>query len=467
MAWPAVLATCLAIPAAYLGSLRAFNGSRRRGEPPLLRGSLPFLGVALPFGRDAMGFLAQAREDHGDVFTLLVGGRRMTFVLDPMGVPEVLKAKPLSFEPIGDEVMASAFGLPEIRDLDGQEPLEKLARVYLKGQHLGPVTGRMEARLRRLLPELLGERRELELYRFIWELMFAAGTDALFGDALADPELARAFEDFDRDFPLMVAGMPDFMVKQGVVGREALVGRLGANIEAGAPELSEWMKRRREIIRACALEPEQIGCMQAAVLWAAHANTIPAAFWALVHLIHDREAGAAVRAELAACDTFDTEALDSLRLLDSAIREALRLSSGSLTVRRAMLDFELGTPSGSWALREGDRVCIAPYLSHRDPEIFEEPERYRHDRFYIERGVKQFFKGGERVPMPLMPFGAGVSMCPGRFFAINEVKLLVALMLSRFELELAAPGPLPGFDLSRAGLGIYPPSHDVVVRLAR
>lgn len=466
MAWPTVLATCLAVPVAYLATVRVFNGSRRRGEPPLLRGWLPFLGVALAFGRDAMAYLARARVQYGDIFTLFVGGRRMTFVLDPMSVPAVLKAKPLSFEPIGDEVMDGAFGLPHIRRIEGHDALYELGRVYLKGQHLGPVTSRMEVRLRRLLPTLVGERRELELYRFIWDLMFAAGTDALFGDALADAALSEAFAEFDQEFPLMVAGMPDFMVKRGAAARERLVGRLGVDTEGGAAELSEWMKLRREIMRDSDVDVDARGRMQTAVLWAAHANTIPASFWALVHLLADPEAEAAVRAELAGCDGFDSESLDSLPMLDSAIREALRLSSGSLTVRRVSEDFVLETASGSWALREGDRVCVAPYLGHRDPEIFEAPERYRHDRFYVDGGVKQFFKGGERVPIPLMPFGAGVSMCPGRFFAINEVKLLVALMLSHFELELAEPGPLPGFDLSRAGLGIYPPARDVVVRIS-
>ena len=124
------------------------------------------------------------------------------------------------------------------------------------------------------------------------------------------------------------------------------------------------------------------------------------------------------------------ETLGELRMLDSAIREALRLSSGSLTVREVLESFTLETRGGSYDIRKGDRVCLAPFITHRDPEIFEDPLAYRHDRFYIASGVKQFFKGGARVPLPLMPFGAGVSMCPGRFFAINEIKLFVALALS-------------------------------------
>ena len=99
-----------------------------------------------------MAFLADARERHGDVFTLFVGGRRMTFVLDPMSVPAVLKQKSLSFEPIGEEVMRTGFGLQDYAELEGLEELSRLARVYLKGDHLGPLTDRMQLRLQRWLP---------------------------------------------------------------------------------------------------------------------------------------------------------------------------------------------------------------------------------------------------------------------------------------------------------------------------
>jgi cytochrome P450 len=221
-------------------------------------------------------------------------------------------------------------------------------------------------------------------------------------------------------------------------------------------------------------EAERRGRIQTAVLWAAHANTIPATFWTLAQLLREPQALAAVRAELDAVagpadahsmpPALARETLDQLRMLDSAVSEALRLSSGSLTVRKVGEPFELETRSGRFMLRAGDRVCLAPYLHHHDPEIFEAPQRYCHDRFYSPTGTKQFEKRGERVGFALMPFGAGHSMCPGRFFAVAEIKLLVALMLSRFEFELGA-GAWPELDLSRVGLGIHPPKTDLDVRL--
>ncbi|TNN25455.1 Cholesterol 7-alpha-monooxygenase [Liparis tanakae] len=63
-----------------------------------------------------------------------------------------------------------------------------------------------------------------------------------------------------------------------------------------------------------------------------------------------------------------------------------------------------------------------------------------------------------------MAFGSGSSRCPGRRFALNEIKQFVALLLLLAELQLeegqAAATPDPG----RAGLGILLPAADVRFR---
>ena len=65
-----------------------------------------------------------------------------------------------------------------LRELAGIEDLERTSKVYLKGSHLRPLTARMEGELRRLLPARLEGQRTLELYRFIWDLMFGAAAEA-------------------------------------------------------------------------------------------------------------------------------------------------------------------------------------------------------------------------------------------------------------------------------------------------
>jgi hypothetical protein len=76
-------------------------------------------------------------------------------------------------------------------------------------------------------------------------------------------------------------------------------------------------------------------------------------------------------------------------------------------------------------------------------------------------------KGGKSLASAsaFLPFGGGASLCPGRRFARNEIKALVAVLLLRFDMQLAlstadtTTNGRPSFDGSRAGLGIFPPAH--------
>ena len=393
----------------------------------------------------------------------------MTFVLDPLSIPAVLKEPRLSFGPVENDALVDGFGFTAPRRAVDLSELAHYDRTYLKGAHLAPVTARMEDRLGRELRATLGDGAvEVELYGLLWGLIFRAGTDSLFGDGVQDAALAEAFARFDAQFPLLIAKLPRFLTAQG---RAALV-ELQAKLEGVGATGSTWMSKRAEHLDD--IEAGVTGHLNSSLLWAATANTVPTAFWTLHYLLRDAEALAAVRAELEAVvgppragelPALPAARLDELRLLDSAVREALRLATGTMTVREVVESFTFEAPCGRWGLREGDRVCVFPYLLHRDPEIHPEPERYRVDRFYSEVGVKRFEKGGQRLAFALMPFGGGHSMCPGRYFAINEMKLVVAMLLHACVIELVEPGGEPGFDLSRSGLGIYPPLRDVPVRV--
>lgn len=92
-------------------------------------------------------------------------------------------------------------------------------------------------------------------------------------------------------------------------------------------------------------------------------------------------------------------------------------------------------------------------------------QTFQFDR-YIQDNLSKagFFKDGQRLKYYLMPFGSGSSMCPGRHFAVNEIKQFLCLMLLYFDLELEPGQTRASVDSSRAGLGILSPSANVHFR---
>ena len=102
-------------------------------------------------------------------------------------------------------------------------------------------------------------------------------------------------------------------------------------------------------------------------------------------------------------------------------------------------------------------------FTHLDPEIHPDPHAFRWDRFLGRDGPQQFLKRGTRIPIPLLAFSSGARACPGRSLARNEIKLFIATLLARYDVELTTPS-VPPLMLSRVGLGVVPPHRDVPFR---
>jgi prostacyclin synthase len=102
---------------------------RREGSPVLLRGRIPFVGVALEFGKDAVSFLKKQMGIHGDVFSLLVAGRKMTFLCDVKyyGIFFESDKSTMSFEE-AVQTFTERYFVRRIKELNVAEHLEPVVR---------------------------------------------------------------------------------------------------------------------------------------------------------------------------------------------------------------------------------------------------------------------------------------------------------------------------------------------------
>ncbi|MBS2024155.1 MAG: cytochrome P450 [Deltaproteobacteria bacterium] len=85
----------------------------------------------------------------------------------------------------------------------------------------------------------------------------------------------------------------------------------------------------------------------------------------------------------------------------------------------------------------GGSICFtSPYVSHRNPNVFDNPLGFDPARFLDGRS--------ERWPrFAYFPFGGGPRLCIGNNFALLEASLILATMLQKVRLEL-----VPGHDTS-------------------
>lgn len=81
---------------------------------------------------------------------------------------------------------------------------------------------------------------------------------------------------------------------------------------------------------------------------------------------------------------------------------------------------------------KGRLVFVSPWLTHRDPKYWADPERFDPDRFLPERR--------ERLPRyAYFPFSAGQRKCIGDRFALLEAQIILAMLTSRYRLLATSP----------------------------
>uniref|UniRef100_A0A8C4G042 Cytochrome P450 7B1 n=1 Tax=Denticeps clupeoides TaxID=299321 RepID=A0A8C4G042_9TELE len=468
----------------------ALGRRRREGEPPLIKGYLPFLGHAFEFGQDALKLLTKLQNKHGDVFTVLLAGKYITFVMDPHMYPAVVKhGRQLDFHEFSDQMAPASFGYPPMRKFSGMgEQVQRSFRL-LHGDHLPALSKTMLRNLLQVMKHHFrsdqgpGAWQESGLYEFCHRIMFEVSLVTIYGhqiDTREDLEQLRdKFEKFDSMFPLLVARVPIWLLRKTQTVRKELIKHFHPQRMAKWENPSEFIKHRSEILHQYnTLGDLEHAAYHFAVLWASVGNTIPAAFWVVYYLLSSPEALSTVRSEIKAVlgledkqlsfsedFTLTHEQLEKLTYMESALNESLRLSTASMNIRVALEDFSLRLDAKkSFNMRKGDTIALYPQSMHMDPDIYPEPEVYKFDRF-LEDGKPrmEFLKNNKRLHYYLMPFGSGSSMCPGRFFALAELKQLLCVLLLYSEIELLPHAPLK-LDMSRSGLGILPPTKDVQMR---
>ncbi|KAJ0058721.1 hypothetical protein NL108_000387 [Boleophthalmus pectinirostris] len=479
---------------------------RRPGEPPLDKGWMPWLGHVLEFRRDTAKFIQRMRQKHGDVFTIQLCGFYVTFLQDPLSFGAFVKEsrEKLNFNAFAKQLVFRVFGYKAsdndrtINDINSQK--------HLKGHGLQMMTESMMSNLQNLMLHNLGSAANQKtwtedgLFNYCYNILFRAGYLSLYGNATSETEgdnekakakdrieseaLFNEFRKYDQLFPNLAYGvLPPSGRKEAFRLMHYFWDALSVKKMRSKDNISGWIRDTYSLRREEGMTDSMIDRYMFTLLWASQGNTGPSSFWLLLYLMKDpvamealrkevdkvlKESGQEVRPGGPPVD-LTYEMLTKTPVLDSAVEETLRLVAAPMLTRAILQDMTLKMADGrEFLLRKGDRMSVFPYVSvHVDPEIHPDPYTFKYDRFLTPEGTKKtdFYRGGKRVKYYSMPWGSGVSMCPGRFFATNELKQFIFLMLVYFDIELINPDEkIPQIDHRRWGFGSMQPDREVKFR---
>lgn len=162
------------------------------------------------------------------------------------------------------------------------------------------------------------------------------------------------------------------------------------------------------------------------LLVAGHETTATALAWALYWIHQLPEVRAKLVQELDSLgDNPDSNSIFKLPYLNAVCSETLRIYPvGMLTFPRIPKE---AVSLGGYDFKPGTVLMGSIYLTHQREDLYPEPKQFKPERF-LER---------QYSPYEFLPFGAGARRCIGFAFALFEMKIALAKILSRLELELA------------------------------
>lgn len=141
-------------------------------------------------------------------------------------------------------------------------------------------------------------------------------------------------------------------------------------------------------------------------------------------------------------DGWKKTTLYQMKLLDSFLKEVQRLSGPSLTMmHRTTLD-DVTLTDGT-TLPKGASLKV--FLdTHFNSSVYPEPHKFDAYRFLKLRGQEGQENSWQFVTTSAehAGFGHGQHACPGRFFASNEVKIVLCYMLLKYDWRLKVGRPV-------------------------
>ncbi|MHA4778887.1 cytochrome P450 [Streptomyces sp. MSC1_001] len=421
-------------------------------EAPELAG-LPLLGSMLDLKNDSLGTFLRARREHGDVVRITAGPPGMRGVVygifSAEGAQQVLAGESANFR-------KDNHFYQEIRESFGNGLLTSQDEDYLRQRRLvQPLFTRRRvdgyaAAVAAEVTTLTGEWRDggaasVDVLHEMTRLALRAVARILFGT-----DVDAAVEIVERSFPELGA----YVLRRGYspvnIPRDWPTpgNRRAAAVHQALYEVCDRIIAERRVSDRAPGEGDDLLTLLAEAesaedgsfdatelreqvlvfLLAGHETTATSLGFALHLLALHPEAQKRAHEEVDRVlggRTPGAADLDALPYVTQVLKEAMRLFPAAPVIgRRAVA----ATQVGGVTIPAGADVIVAPWVTHRHPDYWEDAERFDPDRFTPEAEAA-------RPRYAWFPFGGGPRACIGQHFSMLESVIALAMILQRYGFE--------------------------------
>lgn len=475
----------IAVSIVILAASSLFKGSSSSGkQPPVYSPGLPIIGSILAFAKDPLQAIKDGRKQCGNVFTMKLFTERVTFLIGPEGHAAFFNSTDEELDQADVyQFMTPIFGNGIVYDVPLNIRRQQLRGLgdTLKPNNLRKYPPIIAKETYDYLTKNWGESGTVELHHAMADLIIMTASATLLG-----PEIRhQMFHEMHTLYQMLDQGLTPLSVFFPYAPIEAHKKRDQARIEI-SQLFSRIIKQRRDnpetmgdnidIVQKLmdfkykdgrGLTDDEITGMMIAALFAGQHTSSITTSWTILFLLNDAKHGGnylkKVMEELAVVEKqpgefakgegVDSKVIADEEWLYSCVKEAIRCYPPLILLMRRVCT-PMNLPDGT-VIPAGDRVMVSNALAQRLPEVFEDPDSYKPERWYdwdITKLPKYSFIG----------FGGGIHTCMGEPFAFMQVRTILTVLFSMYELELVTPMPTPNYEAIVVG-----PKGENMIRFKR
>jgi cytochrome P450 len=403
-------------------------------------------------GSDPLAFFTNLARSHGDLVHVRMGGEHVVLMSDPRDVRDVLMTNQRNF--------LKGRGLERAKRLLGEGLLTSEKEVHLRQRRLMQPAFHREriASYGTTMTEYADRTRRswtdgqtLDVSQEMMRLTLAIVGKTLFDTDVESQarEVGAALSAVLQSFWMLMLPRVDLLerlpipqLRKSRAARaelDAIIYNIIAERRAAPGDrgdlLSMLLAAQDEEAGGRGMTDEQVRDEAMTIFLAGHETTANALAWTwyLLSSAPDVEARLHEEIDRVLGGRLPTMAdMPSLPFAEQVVTESMRLYPPAWIIGRRAID---AYPVGDYLLPPRTIVIISPYVLHRDPRRFSEP-----DRFLPERWTPEF--KASLPPFAYVPFGGGPRRCIGESFAWMELVLVLSTIAQRWRLRVVPEHPV-------------------------
>ncbi|PSC68351.1 sterol 14 desaturase [Micractinium conductrix] len=454
---PLLVASATGVVLLALIALRVLGNTFHGKAPPVEEG-LPFIGGLIKFSKGPLPLMTEMYAKHGEVFTIPLLHKRMTFLVGPHVSPHFFNATDdkMSQTEVYD-FNVPTFGKGVVYDVDQRVRSEQFRFV---------ADALRTAKLRTYVPAF---KQEAEDYVSKWgdegvidfmqtfsDLIILTASRTLLGREIRESmfkEVADLYHDLDdgmRPISVIFPYLPtEFHCKRDAArdALHAIFAKVINSRRASGVKEDDMLQvlmdsRYKNVYGGRGTTDAEVTGLLIALLFAGQHTSSVTSSWTGYRMLANRKWFEAAQEEQRQVmrehgDKIDMDVLNSMNQLHLNIREALRMNPPLIMVMRYSKEpFSVTTSDGKhYVVPKNHIVACSPTFSHRLPHVYKQPDEYQPDRYAPPRE--------EDKPMPFIDlgFGGGRHGCMGQSFAYLQIKTIWSVLLRNFDFQMIDPLP--------------------------